>query len=116
MAHTPTEYFPAKRVPVTERELLWHRLEVTGITPSDPFFQRCIAAQDRIEAWSPDSSGDALTEAYEVMCELEDQLAVREELIEEQDAQQAEAQRVTDDYPLTEFDGERWIDGRGVAR
>ena len=116
MSHIPTEYFPAKRPPVTERELLWHRLELTGITASDPFFQRCIAAQDRIEGLTPSSSFDDGYSAFAVMCDPEDQIAVREELIEEQDAQQAEAQRVTDDYPLTEFDGERWIDGRGVAR
>ena len=26
--------------------------------------------------------------------------------------EEEEAQRVTDDYPLTEWDGEKWIDGR----
>lgn len=113
--HRPTGYFPAARPPVTKRELLWHRLELTGITASDPFFQRCIAAQDRIEGWTLDNADDELTEAHTVMCELEDQIAAREELIDEQDAQHAEAQRVTDDYPLTEWDGEKWIDGR-VAR
>ena len=60
MGHTPTEYFPVHRPPVTERELLWYRLERAGFAHTDPFFSDLIRACDQVagdEARLEDSRG-----------------------------------------------------------